>query len=114
MKQNFKELLEKSDLFVTFLPDGIICCTILHNILLGQSYEEVEELLEVLRIDGLQIEFVEDDGAIGEAEVICDHIASASGSANENDRPGCIPNNATTILTVEEELCKLPHYIQLC
>ena len=34
MKQTFRELLVKSKLIVTFLPDVIVCCAILHNILL--------------------------------------------------------------------------------
>lgn len=35
LKQTFRELLQKSDLSVTFLPDVIISCAILHNVLLG-------------------------------------------------------------------------------
>ena len=53
LKQKFRELLGKSDLLVTFLPDVIICCTILHNMLLGQSHQEVERLLQVLRTEDL-------------------------------------------------------------
>ena len=54
LKQSFRELLVKSDLQVTFLPDVITCCAILHNILLGQSHEAVETLLHILRTEGLQ------------------------------------------------------------
>jgi hypothetical protein len=43
LKQTFRELLVKSDLDIVFLRDIIICCTILHNILLRQSHEEVEQ-----------------------------------------------------------------------
>ena len=53
LKQTFCELLGKLDLLVTFLPDVIICCAILHNMLLGQSHQEVERLLQVLRMEGL-------------------------------------------------------------
>ena len=53
LKQTFHELLGKSELLVTFLPDVIICCTILHNMLLGQSHQEVERLLQVLQMEGL-------------------------------------------------------------
>jgi hypothetical protein len=60
-KQTLRELLFKSDLSVTFPPDVITCCAILHNVLLGQLHEEVEELLEVLRFEGLEGE-VTDDG----------------------------------------------------
>jgi hypothetical protein len=49
LKQTFRELLVKSDLDVVFLPDVITCCAILHNILLGQSHEDVENLMGVLR-----------------------------------------------------------------
>lgn len=56
VKQSFRELLLKSYLHVTFLPDIILCCAILHNILLGQSHEEVEELLQVLRSEGWMVQ----------------------------------------------------------
>jgi hypothetical protein len=48
LKQTFRELLLKSELDVVFLPDVIMCCAILHNVLLGQSPNEVEQLLHVL------------------------------------------------------------------
>jgi hypothetical protein len=51
-KQTFRELLNKSLLRVTFLLDVILCCAILHNVLLGQSHEDVEQLLEVLQLEG--------------------------------------------------------------
>ena len=35
LKQTFRDLLTKSDLDVVFLPDVILCCAILHNMLLG-------------------------------------------------------------------------------
>jgi len=60
LKFTFRELLVKSELQVIFLPDVITCCAILHNTLLGQSHEDVERLLEVLRIEGLE-EDPEDD-----------------------------------------------------
>ena len=54
LKQTFRELLTKFELDVVFLPDVILCCAILHNMLLGQSHEEVEHLFEVLRTEGLE------------------------------------------------------------
>lgn len=63
LKQTFRELLEKSYLSVAFLPDVILSCAILHNVLLGQSHEEVEELLQILHIEGLDGEVV-DDGEV--------------------------------------------------
>ena len=53
LKQTFRELLIKSDLDVAFLPDVILCCAILHNMLLGQSHEEVENFFQFLRDEGL-------------------------------------------------------------
>jgi len=49
LKQCFRELSETSHLHLGFLPNVIICCAILHNILLGQTPQEVEHLLSVLR-----------------------------------------------------------------
>jgi hypothetical protein len=49
LKQSFRELLRVSDLHITVLPDVIVCCCLLHNILLGQSPEEVDRLLAVLQ-----------------------------------------------------------------
>jgi hypothetical protein len=62
LKQTFRELLMKSELDVVFLPDVITCCAILHNVLLGQSHEEVERLLQVLRREGLEGDITDDDG----------------------------------------------------
>lgn len=86
LKQSFRELLVKSDLHVTFLPDVILCCAILHNILLAQSHEEVEELLEILRTEGLDGAVEDDDGgAIDAGEAIRDDIAAAAGSAKRTE-----------------------------
>jgi hypothetical protein len=37
LKQSFRELLHVTDLHVTFVPDVVVCCALLHNVLLGQS-----------------------------------------------------------------------------
>lgn len=81
LKQTFRELLQKSDLSVTFLPDVILACAILHNVLLGQSHEEVEELLQVLRVEGLEGEVFDDgpvhgDGVDANAENVADVLAN--------------------------------------
>lgn len=60
LKQTFRELLTVSDLHVTLLPDVVICCTLLHNILLGKSPEEVARRLKVLEQDGLWVNGNED------------------------------------------------------
>lgn len=81
LKQSFRELLVKSDLQVTFLPDVILSCAILHNILLAQSHKEVEELLEVLRNEGLDGAVVDEDGdAVDAADALRDTAAAAAGS----------------------------------
>ena len=67
LKQTFRELLVKSQLHITFLPDVIVSCAILHNVLLGQSHEDVEQLLEVLRTEGLHGEVIDDDVGQGDA-----------------------------------------------
>lgn len=48
LKQTFRELHQKSDLHVAFFPDVVMCCAILHNILLKQSHDDIESLLLVL------------------------------------------------------------------
>ena len=81
LKQTFRELLVKSELSVTFLPDVITCCAILHNILLGQSHRDVERLLQVLRTEGLQDEVSEEPAVVNEAvEVIRDDTAHFEGT----------------------------------
>lgn len=62
LKQTFRELLVKSQLHVTFLPDVITACAILHNVLLGQSVDEVQQLLNVLRREGFEGEVLDDEG----------------------------------------------------
>lgn len=60
-KQTWRELLTKSDLHIVFIPDVITACCILHNILLGQTAEEVASLLPVLEAEGF-------DGVVLDAE----------------------------------------------
>ena len=53
LKHSFRELLDTIDLYVTFVPDVVVCCCLLHNLLLGQESDEVARLLEVLQRDGV-------------------------------------------------------------
>jgi hypothetical protein len=62
LKQTFRELLVKSELDVVFLPDVITCFAILYNVLLRQSHDEVEQLLQILRREGLEGNVTDDDG----------------------------------------------------
>jgi tellurite resistance protein len=52
LKQSFKELLDIMDLHVTFLHDVVVFCSLLYNMFLGQSPDEVARLLEVLQQEG--------------------------------------------------------------
>ena len=47
LQQTFRELHTASDLHVTLVPDVVMCCCILHNLLFGQLVEEVDRLLEM-------------------------------------------------------------------
>ena len=59
----FRELLVKSDLHVTFLPDVIVMCCPLQNFLFGQSTMKVERLLSVLQNEGMAT-VVNDDSIV--------------------------------------------------
>jgi hypothetical protein len=48
LKQSFRELMKKSELHVTFLPDVVMACCYLYNVLLGQDPYEVERLIKLL------------------------------------------------------------------
>jgi len=48
--------------------DVIMCCVILHNILLGQSHEQVEQLLQILQQEGLCAE--DGDEVAGPKELV--------------------------------------------
>lgn len=81
LKQSFKELLDKFNLHITFISDVILCYAILHNVLLRQSHEKVEELQQVLRIEGLEGEIVDEDGpSVDAGEAIHDDMTTVLGS----------------------------------
>jgi len=56
LKQSFRELQGVSELDIAFFPDVVVCCCILHNILLRQSHEDVEDFLRLLDSEGMQKE----------------------------------------------------------
>ena len=88
LKQSFQELLEKSDLTITFLPDVVICCAILYNLLLRQSHTEVEDLFQVLQNEGLPAEGTyEDAGAVegGGGAPIAEDMATAVGTQKRQE-----------------------------
>ena len=74
LKQPFRELLTKSDLDVTFLPDVITCCCILHNVMLGQSHADVELLLHILCVEGLDGDMVGGDDDLVEVNSDREHL----------------------------------------
>jgi hypothetical protein len=37
LKQSFRELFHITDLHIAFVPDVVVCCCLLYNILLGQD-----------------------------------------------------------------------------
>ena len=63
LKQTFQELLVKFDLHVTLFPDFILCCALLHNVLLEQSHEEVHRFLDILQRKGIEGP-IDEDGNI--------------------------------------------------
>jgi hypothetical protein len=66
LKQSFRELLDVTDLHATFVPNIVVCCALLHNVLLEQEPDEVARLLEVLQRDGM-ILHVDDDPVLDPA-----------------------------------------------
>ena len=69
LKQSFRELLHITDLHVAFLPDVVVCCCLLHNILLGQDPHAVARLLEILQREGMMPE-VDDDPLVDHAYIL--------------------------------------------
>jgi hypothetical protein len=63
LKQCFRELLGMTDLHVIFVPDVIICCCLLHNVLLVQNLEEVARLVDILQQDGM-LPKIDDDPVV--------------------------------------------------
>ena len=53
LKNTFRELHSASDLHITLLPDVVVTCCILHNLLLDQSSQEVDRLLAMLAREGM-------------------------------------------------------------
>jgi pentatricopeptide repeat protein len=70
LKHTFCELLVKSDLDVTFLYNVITYCCLLRNLLLGQSIEDVERLLDLFCREGMELEIFNNDEPTVEASEI--------------------------------------------
>ena len=85
LKQTFRELLTKLDLNVAFLPDVILACAILHNVLLGQSHEEVEIFLQVLQTKGLEGEVLDDETGFEGQDMIRDLPAPVVATEKRTD-----------------------------
>ena len=52
LKGNFRELWQSAKIHVTIILDMDIAYCLLHNLLLGQSLEEVDQLLESIYQEG--------------------------------------------------------------
>jgi hypothetical protein len=61
LKQTWRELLQKTELEVTYLPNVITACALLHNFLLRQASDDVNRLLGVLRAEGWREDTEDDD-----------------------------------------------------
>jgi hypothetical protein len=83
LKQTWRELLLKSDQIVTFMPDLIAACCILHNILLGQMPEDVARLLWVLHQEGLDGDCEEDVKAQDDGGAVVDPPEVVKRSTND-------------------------------
>ena len=66
LKLCFCELMTVSDLHVTFFPDVVLCYCLLHSLLLGQSVEDMEVLLDVFHQEGMVLEVDNDLPNVGE------------------------------------------------
>lgn len=52
LKGVFRELRQITETNVLVVPDLVIACCLLHNLLLGQNLEEVARLLEIVYQEG--------------------------------------------------------------
>ena len=86
MKQAFRELHKKSELHITFIPDVVLCCAILHNILLKDSHEDMERLLRVLQAEAIPCN-VEGKGADreGAGQVPVDYMEEEAAIVRRQD-----------------------------
>jgi len=56
LKLSFQELNQKCDMDVSIVPDVVTYCALLHNVLLKESHEDIERLLEVVQMENAQNE----------------------------------------------------------
>lgn len=55
LKLSFWKVHGKCELDVSIVPDVVTCCAILHNLLLKESHEDVERLLEVVHNENSRV-----------------------------------------------------------
>lgn len=53
---------------MVFFPDVVFCCALLHNVLLNETNEVVENLLEVLRAQGERDPVADSENFIDEVD----------------------------------------------
>ena len=51
LKGVFKELRHVIEIHVTIVPDMVVACCLLHNLLFGQSVDDVAHLLKIIHLD---------------------------------------------------------------
>ena len=62
MKQRWRKLMTKIELDVTFVPDVVIGCYILYNMVTGAKEVQIEELMRVLALEAHNNMHVRDCG----------------------------------------------------
>jgi hypothetical protein len=53
LKKTFKELLIKSNLNVLFLPNVVVCCCMLHNMILSGKDIDIDKLIFHLELEDM-------------------------------------------------------------
>lgn len=81
LKHSFRELQQRSYIDVALMPDVVVCCAILHNILLRDSHEAVERLLQI-------VQYREDDGSAVQEPLHPEHAADVA--VLESDQEGAL------------------------
>jgi len=55
VKKTFGELLTKSNLNMSFLPDVFTCCCLLHNLFWLQTESNIHKLMRIIEVGDVQI-----------------------------------------------------------
>jgi hypothetical protein len=55
LKKTFHELMSKSNLHLKFLHDVVVCCCLLHNMIMSRKHMNIDELMLATFKDGKDI-----------------------------------------------------------